>query len=95
MGMFSTLGKLMQIPLEEVLAQLPISDEIKNALLRFEGKGGLLYELVVSYEQADWKKISNIATELNIPQSQIANKYFECVENVNSIWEGLTTPIEN
>jgi EAL and modified HD-GYP domain-containing signal transduction protein len=94
MGMFSTLGKLMQLPLEEVLAQLPISDEIKNALLYQDGKAGLLYRLVLSYERADWKAISEIATDLDIPQSQIANKYFECVESVNTIWNGLMSPQE-
>ncbi|GHU55105.1 diguanylate cyclase [Clostridia bacterium] len=94
MGMFSTLGKLMQLPLEEVLGQLPISDEIKDALLSQKGKAGLLYRLVLSYERADWKAISEIATDLDIPQSQIAHKYFECVESVNTIWDGLTSPQE-
>jgi len=90
LGMFSTLGKLMQIPLEEVLTQLPISDEIRNALISKEGRSGLLYQLIISYEKADWKAMSVVATELGIPQAMIAQKYFECVEGVNSIWDGLT-----
>lgn len=94
LGMFSTLGKLMQLPLEEVLAQLPVSDEIKNGLLKQEGRAGLLYKLIISYENADWRTMSEAAAELNIPQSMIAQKYFECVENVNSIWNSLTHPSE-
>lgn len=90
LGMFSTLGKLMQVPLEEALDQLPISDEIKLALLNMEGRTGLLYQLILSYEKADWKTMSSCAAKLGIPQSMIAQKYFECVENVNSIWNGLT-----
>lgn len=90
LGMFSTLGKLMQVPLEEALDQLPISDEIKLALLNMEGRTGLLYELILSYEKADWKTMSSCAAKLGIPQSMIAQKYFECVENVNNIWSGLT-----
>lgn len=90
MGMFSTLGKLMQVPLEEALDQLPISDEIKLALLNMEGRTGLLYQLILSYEKADWKTMSSCAAKLGIPQSMIAQKYFECVENVNNIWTGLT-----
>ena len=42
MGMFSTLGKLMRMPLNEVLVQLPVGDEIKDALLKQEGRAGLL-----------------------------------------------------
>ena len=91
MGMFSTLGKLMQMPLEEVLEQLPIGDEIRLALLNQEGKAGTLYKLIISYEKADWKTMAVCAEELGIQQSLIAQKYFECVESVNSIWESLTS----
>ena len=90
LGMFSTLGKLMQVPLEEALEQLPISDEIKLALLNMEGRTGLLYQLILSYEKADWKTMSSCAAKLGIPQSMIAQKYFECVESVNNIWTSLT-----
>jgi len=90
LGMFSTLGKLMRVPLEDALEQLPISDEIKLALLKKEGRTGSLYKLILSYEKADWKTMSSCAAELGIPQSVIAQKYFECVESVNNIWNGLT-----
>lgn len=90
LGMFSTLGKLMRVPLEDALGQLPISDEIKLALLKKEGRTGALYKLILSYEKADWKTMSSCAAELGIPQSVIAQKYFECVESVNNIWNGLT-----
>ncbi|MBD5145556.1 MAG: HDOD domain-containing protein [Ruminococcus sp.] len=90
LGMFSTLGKLMGVPLESALEQLPISDDIKLALLEKEGRTGSLYKLILSYEKADWKTMSSCAAELGIPQSMIAQKYFECVESVNNIWNGLT-----
>lgn len=95
LGMFSTLDKLMSISLDEALEQLPISDEIKNGLLHMEGKAGLLYSLVLSYEKADWKNMSAAADELKIPSSLIAQKYFDCVESVNDIWNGLTQANEN
>ncbi len=89
MGMFSTLGKLMQAPLEEVLSQLPISDDIKIALINKEGRAGLLFKLILSYEKADWKTMSEVATQLGIPLNMIAQKYFECVEDVNETWASL------
>ncbi len=90
LGMFSTLGKLMRVPLEDALEQLPISDDIKLALLKKEGRTGSLYKLILAYEKADWKAMSACAAELGIPQSIIAQKYFECVESVNNIWSSLT-----
>ena len=95
LGMFSTLDKLMDISLDEALEQLPISDEIKNGLLKGEGKAGTLLSLVLSYEKADWRNMSTAAEELGIPSSLIAQKYFECVENVNDIWNSLTQATDN
>ena len=89
MGMFSTLGKLMGIPLEDALKELPIAQEIKDALLKHEGRSGLLYDVIISYEKADWKKMSASAAELDIPLNIITQKYFECVEFVNTTWNGL------
>lgn len=95
LGMFSTLGLLMEVPLDAALKELPISDEIKLALLTGEGQCGKLYQLVLSYENADWKRLSLYADQLNIPVNIITQKYFECVEYVNGIWRDLTSPYES
>ncbi|MCR5167938.1 MAG: HDOD domain-containing protein [Oscillospiraceae bacterium] len=91
MGMFSTLGKLMQMPLDSVLEQLPLSDEVKNGLLKREGKAGQLFDVIISYERADWRRMSDLASELDIPLEIISETYCECVENVNQTWNSLTT----
>ena len=89
MGMFSTLGKLMDVPLEEPLGELPIAQEIKDALIKHEGRAGLLYDVILCYEKADWKKMSSCAAALGIPLNIITQKYFECVEFVNTTWNSL------
>lgn len=95
MGMFSTLGILMQIPLESALAELSISDEVKNALLNGEGKCGDLFNLVLCYEKADWAGMSRYAERLEMPLDVITQKYFECVEYVNQIWGELMVPAKD
>ena len=92
MGMFSTLNYLIDAPLEEILAEVPVADEIKAALLTREGRCGMLYELVLSYESANWEKISSLAEQLGIPDNLITSVYFICMENVNTLWEQLTNP---
>lgn len=92
MGMFSTLGLLMEVPLEAALSELPIADEIKEALVTGEGKAGSLYRLVISYENADWAGMASCAEELGITANVISQKYFECCESVNNIWRTLTMP---
>lgn len=98
MGMFSTLGTLMGIPLEEALKDLLISEDIKTALVSHEGPCGTLFDLILAYENADWKSMNNCAEILGIQVPQITQTYFECVEQVNTIWKELmhpTSPLNN
>ena len=95
MGMFSTLGYLIDAPLEDILAEVPVADEIKAALLNREGRCGKLYDLVLSYETANWDAINSLAEELGIPNQVITSTYFTCVENVNLLWDQLTNPYKD
>lgn len=95
LGMFSTLGALMQIPIEEALSNLAISDDIKNGLIKSEGRCGILYNLLLSYEKADWKTMNCYAEELGLPLNVITQTYFECVEVVNSTWNSLMNPYDS
>lgn len=95
LGMFSTLGALLEVPLESALSELPVCDEIKSALISGEGMCGTLYQLILAYENADWHAITSYAEPLGIPLPLIAHKYFECVESVNITWRSLMSPYES
>ena len=88
--MFSTLNYLIDVPLEESLSEIPIADEVKQALLKREGTAGILYSLVLTYEKADWTTMTDLAAQLQIPTEVLTTVYFDCVETVNSIWDSLT-----
>ena len=90
MGMFSTLDYLIDAPLEEILAEVPLADEIKEALLHKTGRCGILYQLVLSYEAADWGQITKMAEELQISDNILTSVYFVCMDNVKMMWEQLT-----
>lgn len=92
MGMFSTMNYLIDAPIGEILSEIPIAEEIKEALVSHAGRCGELYDLVVCYEKADWKGITQYAKSLGIPSNVIAQVYFDCVESVNQIWDSLTNP---
>ena len=55
MGMFSALEYIVDATLEEILQEIPISDVVKDGMIKHEGKAGQLFDLVLSYERADWK----------------------------------------
>lgn len=89
MGMFSTLTYLIAAPMEEILADIPVAQPVKDALINHEGRCGVLYDLVINYGRADWAAIGEQAKELGLPEDQLADIYFRCVEEVNRIWQQL------
>lgn len=95
LGMFSTLPYMIDAPIEEILEDIPIVEEVKKALIMKEGPAGRLYELLLCYERADWHEIKAIANELGIQTNIMAQVYMECVEEVNNIWENLVVRHED
>ncbi len=89
MGMFSTLNYLIDAPMTDILSEVPVSDEVKAALLRREGPCGALFELVLSYERADWNKVNGLAEVLGIPTNLLTSLYFNCMDGANTVWEEL------
>lgn len=94
LGMFSTLDILLEIPLRDALEQLPIIDDIRYGLIDKEGSCGTLYRLILAYESANWAEVSKCAEELGLDSSIVAQKYLECVESVNTIWNSLQRPFK-
>lgn len=89
LGMFSTLEYMIDAPMEEILQDIPIVDEVKAALISKEGLAGRLYELLLHYERAEWSEIKIIAEELGLHTNEMAQIYMECVEEVNDIWDNV------
>ena len=90
LGMFSTLGALMQVPLEDALKELPISDEIRRGLIQQEGAPGQLLRLILAYEKADWAEVKKEAEALGLDVNEISEQYVKCSEQVDQIWEELS-----
>ena len=92
MGMFSTLQFLIAAPLEDILAEVAISTYIKEALLNHTGRCGMLYDLILAYERADWTAINYLGAELGLPMDRLPEIYFQCLDEVNHVWQQLISP---
>lgn len=90
MGMFSTLNYLIDAPMKEILEAIPISNEVREALLNHTGRCGILFDLALSYEQANWNRMTELAGKLEIPTHRLTQVYFNCMEHVNAVWRQLT-----
>jgi EAL and modified HD-GYP domain-containing signal transduction protein len=74
-GLFSVLDALLDRPLPEALAELPLTDNILQALLYHTGTLGETLECVLAYERGDWEQVSC----QNLDHEVIADAYLEAL----------------
>ncbi len=77
-GLFSLLDAFTDQPLDVILKQLPLSEEINTALLAHDGYAGAILRFVVAYEKADWKSVDTL-NALGIPVDVVRNAYLEAI----------------
>lgn len=79
MGMFSLIDVFIGRPLKDIMAELPISEEIKSALLGEYNDFGKIYHLVLFYERAQWETFMTCAASLGIEEKHIPDDYKKAV----------------
>ncbi|MCB1787676.1 MAG: HDOD domain-containing protein [Chromatiaceae bacterium] len=75
-GMFSALDLLMKQPIKSILAQLPLSESIKSAILEREGLMGEALDCAIAIENAQWSGIRFSGLE----HSELSEAYRQAVE---------------
>jgi EAL and modified HD-GYP domain-containing signal transduction protein len=83
-GLLSIADALLEVPLETIVDELPLADEVSAALLRRDGPAGSILDAVVSYERGDFD-----AATLRAHAPAIASSYRDAlgwaVETVSSL----------
>ena len=89
-GLFSLVDALLDNSMDNLLAKLPLSKEVTDALL---GKKCLLFnqlELVKAYEAGSWYAISKLSNVVGISQDELpsmfknATQWSETYENCSA-----------
>ena len=81
-GMMSLMDAILDESMESVMKKLPLSNEIKMALLKDEGLLATYLNLVKCYEQANWSAANEITKELNLGD-KVPDAYHEALGWVN------------
>ena len=80
-GLFSMLEQMMDTPLDEILSQLPLDDEVIVALTKMEGRRGGILNTVIDYEQ----QVCTTGAVCGFTQEQLTDSYVESVAWADSI----------
>ncbi|MFH1134866.1 MAG: HDOD domain-containing protein [Pseudomonadota bacterium] len=86
MGLFSQLDAIFGRPLEEVLSELPLADDLRAALLGAENKVGRVYRLALAYEKGDWAEMSRLAVQLGVDESLLPGMYVGAVQWMRGVF---------
>lgn len=84
-GLFSALDALMDTSMEELLAQLPLTENITDALLHKKGPHGEILKCVLDYENGRWDDISCKP----LGEARISECYLSAVRWAGEITEQL------
>lgn len=91
LGMFSMLDKLTGISENEMLSVIPVRSEVKKALSGRAGETGVLYELILSCESYDEKKVTEYSEKLGISPETAIESYEKVLMESNRIVNGFNT----
>lgn len=81
-GLFSLIDALTNQPLGEILNELPVSKNVKDALLGKENMLGKLLELTIKYEKGIWEEVNIIVEKIGLDKEFVKNCYLKALESV-------------
>ena len=78
-GMFSLIDALLEKPMNVILAQLPLSDEIVETISGSETALSPVLDMAIALERLDWEEVTRLEDKLQLKKDEL----FEVVEKAN------------
>lgn len=78
-GLFSTLDALLDLPLDEAVSELSLSENLSQAILGDDSIGGLATRLARTIENGDWDMSERVAEELGLKSQTAHDIYLEAI----------------
>lgn len=87
MGMMSLIDVIMNEPMKYVLDDLPLSADVKDALLGGQNSFSEILQLVEHYEQADWNDVIQLETAQHFRLKSLSDCYLDCLTHADSVFD--------
>jgi EAL and modified HD-GYP domain-containing signal transduction protein len=87
LGLFSNITAFIDLPMETIVSDLPLSDEIRNALCGRSNRLSETLDIVVSYEKGNWPQWTEMLSRYNIPEKEFPEIYANTIDWVNKIYK--------
>ncbi|MFN2340815.1 MAG: EAL and HDOD domain-containing protein [Halanaerobium sp.] len=88
-GILSMLDAYLDRPLKNIIKELSLTDEIKEAILNQEGKIGEILKLITYFEKADWNQVEKLELKYDLDSKVIFKLYREAIEDATQTIENI------
>lgn len=85
LGLFSMIDALLGLPLAEAVDRLPLSDDVRAALLGQPNALREVYDVVLAWERGDWAQVARATAAFGLSEEAIASRYRSALEFANSM----------
>lgn len=76
-GMLSLVDAMLDADIHELIDKMPLSDDIKDALLGQQGWLGEFIDLCLCLESGDWQRIKTACDKFNVDMTEVLRLYDE------------------
>jgi len=79
-GILSSIDILLNLSMEEIVEELPLTDDVRRALLGEDTEIRKALDLVLNYEIGNWREIELNCFSTNITQEKFINMYVQALK---------------
>jgi len=85
MGLLSVTDAILDRPIGEILATLPVSSEVRSALCGGANRFRDVYDTLLAYEHADWDALASATTRIGPVEAAVPDCYQTAATRANSV----------
>jgi EAL and modified HD-GYP domain-containing signal transduction protein len=80
LGLLSLIDVILEAPMATLLEKIPVDQETKAVLLGGASRLRPVYQLMLAQESGEWQESAELARQLRLPESEIADTYFQALQ---------------
>jgi c-di-GMP-related signal transduction protein len=88
MGLLSLMDAILEIPMSQVLDNIPIDQETKAVLSGGASRLRLFYQLMLAQESGEWKTAADLTSQLHLTESEVAECYWQAMRWAREVSSG-------
>lgn len=79
LGLFSLIDAILDQEMDKLMDKLPLSEAVKNTLVKSEGQLSVFLNLVKAYEAGDWESFSDSVSKTGVNEEKVPGYYLDAV----------------